>query len=132
TGKEKRFPDELSGGEQQRVAIARAFVGRPQVLLADEPTGNLDPATSAEIMDLLEDINEAGTTVLMATHNAGLVDAMRRRVLELDGGRLVRDERRGGYDAPVATPAPVAASGEAGRVVVPAPRPAEPVGWKTR
>ncbi|MEX5635717.1 cell division ATP-binding protein FtsE [Parafrankia sp. FMc2] len=100
TGKEKRFPDELSGGEQQRVAIARAFVGRPQVLLADEPTGNLDPATSAEIMDLLDDINQAGTTILMATHNAGLVDAMRLRVLELDAGRLVRDERRGGYDNP--------------------------------
>ncbi|WP_018638653.1 cell division ATP-binding protein FtsE [Parafrankia elaeagni] len=100
TGKEKRFPDELSGGEQQRVAIARAFVGRPQVLLADEPTGNLDPATSAEIMDLLDDINQAGTTILMATHNAGLVDAMRLRVLELDAGLLVRDERRGGYDNP--------------------------------
>ncbi|KPM51481.1 cell division protein FtsE [Frankia sp. R43] len=110
TGKEKRFPDELSGGEQQRVAIARAFVGRPLILLADEPTGNLDPATSAEIMDLLDDINQAGTTVLMATHNAGLVDAMRRRVLELDAGILVRDEHRGGYDATPATSATAPAS----------------------
>jgi cell division transport system ATP-binding protein len=96
-GKEGRFPDELSGGEQQRVAIARAFVGRPQVLLADEPTGNLDPATSEGIMSLLDTINRAGTTVIIATHNAGVVDAMRRRVVELDGGVLVRDQHRGVY-----------------------------------
>ncbi|CAO5255827.1 cell division ATP-binding protein FtsE [Frankia sp. AgKG'84/4] len=103
------YPDELSGGEQQRVAIARAFVGRPRVLLADEPTGNLDPATSLEIMGLLDTVHRAGTTVLMATHNAALVDAMRHRVLELREGTLVRDEPEGRYDqaaAPAAAPAP--------------------------
>ncbi|MFT4219887.1 MAG: cell division ATP-binding protein FtsE [Microbacterium sp.] len=96
-GKEKRLPHELSGGEQQRVAIARALVNRPQVLLADEPTGNLDPATSADIMELLARINAGGTTILMATHEAGFVDRMQRRVIELREGELVRDERRGGY-----------------------------------
>lgn len=96
-GKEKRLPHELSGGEQQRVAIARALVNRPQVLLADEPTGNLDPATSIDIMRLLARINAGGTTVVMATHEAGFVDQMQRRVIELSGGEMVRDERHGGY-----------------------------------
>ncbi len=95
--KAQRLPHELSGGEQQRVAIARAIVNKPQVLLADEPTGNLDPATSAGIMALLERINAGGTTVIMATHEAGIVDQMRRRVIELAGGKIVRDERQGGY-----------------------------------
>jgi len=96
-GKSDRLPTELSGGEQQRVAIARAFVNRPLVLLADEPTGNLDPDTSQDIMMLLERINRTGTTVLMATHDNHIVDSMRRRVIELDNGRVVRDEARGGY-----------------------------------
>jgi cell division transport system ATP-binding protein len=92
-----RMPGELSGGEQQRVAIARAFINRPVILLCDEPTGNLDPATSVGIMRLLDRINRAGTTVVMATHNAEVVDAMRRRVIELDSGLLVRDQQRGVY-----------------------------------
>ncbi|MBA8817372.1 cell division transport system ATP-binding protein [Microbacterium halimionae] len=96
-GKQKRMPHELSGGEQQRVAIARALVNRPQVLLADEPTGNLDPATSVDIMQLLARINAGGTTVVMATHEASFVDQMRRRVIELSNGDIVRDERHGGY-----------------------------------
>jgi cell division transport system ATP-binding protein len=96
-GKEKRFPHELSGGEQQRVAIARALANRPQVLLADEPTGNLDPGTSVDIMQLLARINAGGTTVVMATHEAGFVDQMQRRVIELSFGEMVRDERHGGY-----------------------------------
>jgi cell division transport system ATP-binding protein len=96
-GKGKRLPHELSGGEQQRVAIARALVNRPQVLLADEPTGNLDPGTSVDIMQLLARINAAGTTVVMATHEAGFVDQMQRRVIELHEGEMVRDERHGGY-----------------------------------
>jgi cell division transport system ATP-binding protein len=96
-GKQNRFPHELSGGEQQRVAIARAVVNKPAILLADEPTGNLDPATSAGIMTLLATINANGTTVLMATHDAGIVDQMKRRVIELVGGQIVRDERQGGY-----------------------------------
>jgi cell division transport system ATP-binding protein len=96
-GKSSRFPHELSGGEQQRVAIARAVVNKPAILLADEPTGNLDPATSAGIMTLLERINLGGTTVLMATHDAGIVDQMQRRVIELITGQIVRDERQGGY-----------------------------------
>ena len=96
-GKSNRYPHELSGGEQQRVAIARAVVNKPAILLADEPTGNLDPATSAGIMTLLERINLGGTTVLMATHDAGIVDQMKRRVIELISGQIVRDERQGGY-----------------------------------
>ena len=96
-GKADRMPHELSGGEQQRVAIARAFVNRPLVLLADEPTGNLDPETSQDIMLLLERINRTGTTVMMATHDSNIVDAMRRRVIELDEGHLKRDQTRGVY-----------------------------------
>jgi cell division transport system ATP-binding protein len=93
----KNYPDELSGGEQQRVSIARAFVNRPLILLADEPTGNLDPATSVDIMKLLDRINRIGTTVVMATHDNAIVDAMRRRVIELSSGRVVRDQVRGVY-----------------------------------
>ncbi|MGW4351386.1 cell division ATP-binding protein FtsE [Nocardia sp. NPDC004582] len=96
-GKADRLPGELSGGEQQRVALARAFVNRPLVLLADEPTGNLDPETSQDIMMLLERINRTGTTVVMATHDNTIVDAMRRRVVELDRGRIVRDDEMGVY-----------------------------------
>ncbi|WP_394552481.1 cell division ATP-binding protein FtsE [Agromyces sp. MMS24-JH15] len=97
-GKGKRMPHELSGGEQQRVAIARAIVNKPQILLADEPTGNLDPVTSAGIMTLLERINASGTTVVMATHEAGIVDQMQRRVIELSSGEVVRDQAAAGYD----------------------------------
>lgn len=97
SGKEKRMPHELSGGEQQRVAIARAIVNRPQVLLADEPTGNLDPGTSIGIMQLLARINAGGTTVVMATHEDRFVDQMQRRVIELSDGVMVRDETGGGY-----------------------------------
>ena len=104
-GKQKRMPHELSGGEQQRVAIARAIVNRPQILLADEPTGNLDPATSVGIMQLLARINAGGTTVLMATHEAGFVDQMQRRVIELRDGEMVRDEVHGGYGDTSAIPA---------------------------
>jgi cell division transport system ATP-binding protein len=96
-GKASRLPHELSGGEQQRVAIARAVVNRPPILLADEPTGNLDPSTSAGIMALLARINEGGTTVVMATHEASIVDEMQKRVVELDAGRIMRDEAHGSY-----------------------------------
>jgi cell division transport system ATP-binding protein len=92
-----RFPDELSGGEQQRVSIARAFVNRPLILIADEPTGNLDPATSVGIMRLLDRINRTGTTIVMATHDHAIVDSMRRRVVELENGSIVRDQSRGIY-----------------------------------
>ena len=96
-GKASRLPHELSGGEQQRVAIARAIVNKPAILLADEPTGNLDPSTSQGIMTLLDRISASGTTVVMATHDAGIVDRMQRRVVELVSGQIVRDERGGGY-----------------------------------
>jgi cell division transport system ATP-binding protein len=93
------LPHEISGGEQQRVSVARAFVNHPPLLLADEPTGNIDPETSTGIMQLLLRINRTGTTVVIATHDRDMVDRMRKRVIALDGGRLVRDERRGVYDA---------------------------------
>jgi cell division transport system ATP-binding protein len=95
--KGKRLPHQLSGGEQQRVAIARAFVNKPPILLADEPTGNLDPTTSLDIVRLLDRINRTGTTIVMATHDNGIVDQLRKRVLELDNGELVRDQLRGVY-----------------------------------
>lgn len=98
SSKAERLPRQLSGGEQQRVSIARAFVNRPLILLADEPTGNLDPATSVGIMRLLDRINRTGTTVVMATHDHAIVDAMRRRVMQLERGRIVRDESRGVYE----------------------------------
>jgi cell division transport system ATP-binding protein len=97
-GKETRFPHQLSGGEQQRVSIARAFVNRPQILLADEPTGNLDPATGEGIMRILGRINQTGTTVVMATHDQRIVNMMRKRVIQLDRGIIVRDQARGVYD----------------------------------
>ncbi|MFX4272850.1 cell division ATP-binding protein FtsE [Propionibacteriaceae bacterium Y1685] len=96
-GKGKRLPEELSGGEQQRVAVARAFVNRPKILIADEPTGNLDPATSVGIMKLLDRINRSGTTVVMATHDSTIVDQMRKRVIELEDGLIVRDQSKGVY-----------------------------------
>jgi cell division transport system ATP-binding protein len=97
------YPDQLSGGEQQRVSVARAFVNHPPLLLADEPTGNLDPETSIGIMQLLYRINRTGTTVLVATHDVTMVDRMRRRVIELSGGRIVRDEQAGAYTAAEST-----------------------------
>ena len=97
-GKEARFPHQLSGGEQQRVSIARAFVNRPLILLADEPTGNLDPTTGEGIMRLLDRINKTGTTVLMATHDQRIVNTMRKRVIQLDRGVIVRDQARGVYE----------------------------------
>ena len=97
SGKEDRMPEELSGGEQQRVAMARAVANRPMIVIADEPTGNLDPATSVGIMKLLDRINRTGTTVIMATHDVGVVDQMRKRVIELADGDIIRDQSRGAY-----------------------------------
>ena len=97
--KAERYPRQLSGGEQQRVSIARAFVNRPPILLADEPTGNLDPATSVGIMRLLDRINRTGTTIVMATHDHAIVDAMKRRVVQLERGKIVRDEAGSGYES---------------------------------
>jgi cell division transport system ATP-binding protein len=96
-GKADRLPSELSGGEQQRVALARAIVNKPALLLADEPTGNLDPATSQDIMSLIERINLAGTTVIMATHDRGIVDRLKKRVIELKDGEIIRDQIGGSY-----------------------------------
>ena len=93
----KNFPSQLSGGEQQRVAIARAIVNDPALIIADEPTGNLDPDTSWEIMDIFRRINDAGATIVMATHDKNIVDTMKKRVIAIEGGRIVRDEARGGY-----------------------------------
>ena len=98
-GKEKRLPHELSGGEQQRVAIARAFVNKPAILLADEPTGNLDPVTSLDIVRLLDRINRTGTTIVMATHDHDIVNQLRKRVVELKDGEIIRDENQGVYGA---------------------------------
>jgi cell division transport system ATP-binding protein len=97
-GKEERMPNQLSGGEQQRVSVARAFVNRPLIMLADEPTGNLDPATGEGIMRLLDRINKTGTTVVMATHDQRIVNTMRKRVIQLDRGVIVRDQARGVYE----------------------------------
>ncbi len=99
--KAKMYPNELSGGEQQRVALARALVNNPSMLIADEPTGNLDPETAWEIMSLLEDINKRGTTVVVATHARDIVDKMKKRVIQIEEGNIVRDDRRGGYSSEI-------------------------------
>jgi cell division transport system ATP-binding protein len=124
SSKADRYPRQLSGGEQQRVSVARAFVSRPLILLADEPTGNLDPATSVGIMRILDRINRTGTTVVMATHDHAIVDAMRRRVVQLERGRVVRDQSRGVYERrtePPAVPPPAPADEPA--VTPPPPEP---------
>jgi cell division transport system ATP-binding protein len=113
--KTDRYPRQLSGGEQQRVSIARAFVNRPPILLADEPTGNLDPGTSVGIMRLLDRINRSGATIVMATHDHAIVDAMQRRVVQLEDGRVIRDERSGRYETdqtPVVHTEPVPTGGD--------------------
>ena len=101
SNKAKMYPNELSGGEQQRVALARALVNNPSMLIADEPTGNLDPETAWEIMSLLEDINKRGTTVVVATHARDIVDKMKKRVIQIEEGNIVRDDRRGGYSSEI-------------------------------
>jgi cell division transport system ATP-binding protein len=113
--KTDRYPRQLSGGEQQRVSIARAFVNRPPILLADEPTGNLDPGTSVGIMRLLDRINRSGATIVMATHDHAIVDAMQRRVVQLEDGRIIRDEQSGRYETdqiPVIDTEPVPTGGD--------------------
>ena len=101
SNKAKCYPNELSGGEQQRVALARALVNNPSMIIADEPTGNLDPETAWDIMHLLNDINARGTTVVMATHAKDIVDAMKKRVIQIDKGIIVRDDKKGGYNSGV-------------------------------
>ena len=101
SNKAKCYPNELSGGEQQRVALARALVNNPTMIIADEPTGNLDPVTSWDIMNLLNDINARGTTVVMATHAQDIVDKMKKRVIQIDKGIIVRDDKKGGYSSEI-------------------------------
>ncbi len=101
SGKAKMYPNELSGGEQQRVALARALVNNPSMLIADEPTGNLDPDTAWEIMSLLNDINMRGTTVVVATHAKDIVDKMQKRVIQIDKGEIIRDDKKGGYESEI-------------------------------
>ena len=101
SGKAKMYPNELSGGEQQRVALARALVNNPSMLIADEPTGNLDPETAWDIMTLLNDINMRGTTVVVATHAKDIVDRMKKRVIHIDKGVIDRDDKKGGYDSEI-------------------------------
>ena len=101
SGKAKVYPDELSGGEQQRVALARALVNNPSMIIADEPTGNLDPETAWEIMNLLNEINMRGTTVVVATHAKDIVDKMKKRVIHISNGDIIRDDKRGGYNSEV-------------------------------
>ncbi len=127
SNKAERQPRQLSGGEQQRVSIARAFVNRPLILLADEPTGNLDPATSVGIMRILDRINRTGTTVVMATHDHAIVDAMRRRVVQLDDGRVIRDQRSGAYEIRVQSNAKAAEAREQGKPIDPLAIPVDPV-----
>ena len=101
SNKAKCYPNELSGGEQQRVALARALVNNPSMIIADEPTGNLDPETAWDIMNLLNDINARGTTVVMATHAKDIVDAMKKRVIQIDKGIIIRDDKKGGYNSEI-------------------------------
>ena len=101
SGKAKMYPNELSGGEQQRVALARALVNNPSMLIADEPTGNLDPETAWDIMNLLNDINMRGTTVVVATHAKDIVDQMKKRVIQIDKGEIIRDDKKGGYNSEI-------------------------------
>ena len=101
SSKANMFPDELSAGEQQRVAIARAIINKPAVIIADEPTGNLDPATAWEIMTLLEEINRRGTTIVMVTHAKDIVDRMKKRVIQIEKGNIIRDDKKGGYDSEI-------------------------------
>ncbi len=101
SGKAKMYPNELSGGEQQRVALARALVNNPSMLIADEPTGNLDPDTAWEIMSLLNDINMRGTTVVVATHAKDIVDKMQKRVIQIEKGEIIRDDKKGGYESEI-------------------------------
>jgi len=101
SNKAKMYPNELSGGEQQRVALARALVNNPSMIIADEPTGNLDPETAWEIMTLIDDINKRGTTVVVATHARDIVDKMKKRVIQIEEGNIIRDDRKGGYDSEI-------------------------------